>query len=68
MDDKAAIIRKGRVHDFPEHQVGFPERNDVHNPDAEPAGARPDGALRALPDRDSAKTAQEARTQRVAAQ
>lgn len=38
--DKADRVRKGRVHDFPELQVGFPERNDVRNPDAEPADPR----------------------------
>jgi len=66
-EDKAEILRKGRVHDFPELQVGFPERNDVQNPDAEPVGARGDSALRVLPDSDSAKKAQDARTRRVSA-
>jgi hypothetical protein len=27
--------RNNRVYDFPERQVGFPERNDVSNPDIE---------------------------------
>jgi hypothetical protein len=34
-ESKAISSRSRRVHDFPELQVGFPERNDVSNPNIE---------------------------------
>jgi hypothetical protein len=33
--DNRNIKRKRRLNDFPELQVGFPERNDVSNPNIE---------------------------------
>ena len=33
--DNRNIKRKRRLNDFPELQVGFPERNDVSNPNTE---------------------------------
>lgn len=36
MQNKKANIKRNRHrHDFPELQVGFPERNDVQNPNIE---------------------------------
>ena len=32
---KTKTFGNKRAHDFPERQVGFPERNDVMNPNAE---------------------------------
>lgn len=34
-NDNSNIGRKKRVNDFPERQVGYPERNDVSNPNIE---------------------------------
>ncbi|MEX1241955.1 MAG: hypothetical protein WEB30_19705 [Cyclobacteriaceae bacterium] len=34
-NDNVNIRRKSRRNDFPERQVGFPERNDVSNPNTE---------------------------------
>lgn len=35
MQKEVMSRRNNRVHDFPERQVGFPERNDVSNPNIE---------------------------------
>jgi hypothetical protein len=35
MQKEVTSRRNNRVYDFPERQVGFPERNDVSNPDIE---------------------------------
>jgi hypothetical protein len=35
MQKEGTSRRNKRVHDFPERQVGFPERNDVSNPNIE---------------------------------
>ena len=35
MQKEVTSRRNNRVRDFPEHQVGFPERNDVSNPNIE---------------------------------
>lgn len=37
-ESKAITSRNTRVHDFPELQVGFPERNDVTDPNIEMEG------------------------------
>lgn len=34
-DEKLNTARKKRLNDFPELQVGYPERNDVSNPNLE---------------------------------
>mgnify|MGYP003577117386 FL=1 len=34
-NEEVNIKRKKRVHDFPELQVGYPEGNDVSNPNLE---------------------------------
>jgi hypothetical protein len=34
-NDKVNIRRKAKLNDYPELQVGYPERNDVSNPDLE---------------------------------
>ena len=35
MQNEKVKIRRTRRNDFPELQVGYPERNDVSNPDSE---------------------------------
>ena len=34
-EEKSNITRNKRLNDFPELQVGYPERNDVSNPNIE---------------------------------
>jgi len=41
-NDKVNIRRKRRRNDFPERQVGFPERNDVSDPNIEMEGIHVD--------------------------
>lgn len=35
MQNTDSSLRRNRLNDFPELQVGFPERNDVSNPNIE---------------------------------
>jgi hypothetical protein len=35
MQSEQLNIRRSRLNDFPEFQVGYPERNDVSNPNIE---------------------------------
>lgn len=51
-------MKRRRVNDYPELQVGFPERNDVSNPDyeddgSEPGRDHPEGRKRTKLDRSS---------------
>lgn len=58
--------RSPRLHDFPELQVGFPERNDVTNPNLEMQRFHVDLETLGISKKSAAELARELRGQSVA--
>ena len=58
--------RSTRLHDFPELQVGFPERNDVTNPNLEMERYHVDLETLGISKKSAAELARELRSQSVA--
>lgn len=64
--EQVNMKRSRRVHDYPELQVGFPERNDVANPNQEMERLHVDLETLGVTKKSAAELARELRSPNVA--
>ena len=65
MQNGPAKITRRRPNDFPEHQVGYPERNDVRNPNHEMERIHVDLETLGLSKKSAAEITRELRKRKV---